>query len=101
MEILDEPIEKIEVHAFVCTNERPAPKIACHSVGGFEFFSKLKEKLKAEGIYSTHKVTRSGCLGTCPGTGCTIAIYRKNGPAQWFTEVKPEDFDTIYNSIKG
>lgn len=99
MKGIEEP-KRIEVHAFVCTNERPAPKTNCHAVGGHEFFSKLKEKLKADGVYDVRKVTRTGCLGYCNATGCTIAIYRPGKTAQWFTEVTPEDFDRIYDSIR-
>ena len=91
--------QKVEVHAFVCTNSRDNGKVACSDVGGAEFHQKLKHKLKEAGIYSTHKATKSGCLGYCNNTGCTIAIYRAEGPAKWFTEVKDEDFDTIWNEI--
>jgi (2Fe-2S) ferredoxin len=100
MEPIDEP-KQIQVHAFVCTNERPAPKAACHAVGGHEFFAKLKEKLKADGVYSTHKVTRTGCLGYCNNEGCVVAIYRKNGESTWLTEVKAADFDSVYQKITG
>lgn len=100
MKNIEEP-KRIEVHAFVCTNERPNGKAACHAVGGHEFFAKLKERLKAEGVYSTHKVTRTGCLGYCNSTGCTIAIYRKADAAEWLTEVVDSDFDSVYQKITG
>lgn len=95
-----ERIEKeLEVHAFVCTNEKPEGKACCKRVGGMEFFSRLKDDLKAKGIYSTHKVTKSGCLGYCNDAGCTITIYRKGQPEKWFTEVKMEDYPTIWETI--
>jgi (2Fe-2S) ferredoxin len=90
---------KLEVHTLVCTNEKPGDKPCCSKVGGMEFFTKLKEKLKESGIYLTHKATRTGCLGYCNNVGCTITIHRNNEPPQWFTEVKAENFDEIWKEI--
>ena len=95
-----EPIDrKYKTQTFVCTNERPEGKACCHKVKGFEFFSRLKEKMKKEGLYANNIVTRSGCLGYCNDVGTTLVIYRDGKPAQWHTKVTEADFDTIWNEI--
>lgn len=91
--------KRIKAHAFVCTNNRDDGRDACQAFGGQEFHAKLKAKLKEAGIYSTHKATRSGCLGYCNNVGCTVTIYRQGKPASWFTEVTDKDFDRIWDEI--
>jgi|GEM_PF-899130 len=90
---------KCKVHVFVCINERPAGKAACRAVGGQEFFLSLKNKLKESGLYSTHWVTKTGCLGNCNFVGCTVAIYSPGRASKWYTEVTQTDFDFIWNEI--
>jgi len=92
--------KECEVHVLVCTNERTPEKSSCKKVGGHELYAALKQKLKDEKKYDTHWITRTGCLGFCNDVGAVVAIYRKGRPeAQWFTDVMPEDFDTIWNEI--
>jgi (2Fe-2S) ferredoxin len=89
------------VHAMVCTNERPAGKSSCKVVGGQEFYERLKEKVKLTGLYDTHWITRSGCLGFCSPIGCTVAIYRSGLEPKWLGDVLPEDFERVWEEIIG
>jgi len=89
----------VKSHAFICTNDRDEGKACCNAVGGHEFFSKLKSKLKEEGLYQTHKATRTGCLGHCNPVGCTVVIYRDGKPPLWTMENTPEDFDRIWQEL--
>jgi len=95
------PVETNEcvVHAMVCTNERPVGKACCKKAGGQEFYQRMKEKIKADGLYNSHWVTRSGCLGFCNNVGTTVAIYPAGKDPVWFTEVTADDFDTIWNEV--
>ncbi len=68
-------------------------------MGGQEFYLRMKEKIKEAGLYNTHWATRTGCLGFCNMVGTTVAIHRKGEAPQWFTEVKPEDFDAVWNEV--
>lgn len=88
-----------KVQVLVCTNERPPEKTCCFKFGGQEFYLALKNRLKQEGLYDTHWVTRTGCLGFCNNIGTTVAIYRQNEPTQWFNEVTPEDLDSVWKEI--
>lgn len=97
MKSVDE--SKIEVQAFVCTNEKAPGKPCCLPVGGHEFFTKLKTRIKDDGLWLTHKVRRSGCLDHCNTKGCTVVVYRKGESPQWFAEVTDEDFDRIRQVI--
>ncbi|MFM8314240.1 MAG: (2Fe-2S) ferredoxin domain-containing protein [Deltaproteobacteria bacterium] len=88
-----------KVQVLVCTNERPGGKSCCHKFGGQEFYLALKNRLKQEGLYDTHWVTRTGCLGFCNDVGTAVAIYRQNEPTQWFNEVTAEDMDSLWKEI--
>lgn len=88
-----------EVHTLVCTNERPPGKSCCFKVGGQDFYTKLKAKLKESNLYATHWITRTGCLGFCNDVGTTVTIQRKGESTQWFNEVTMDDFDSIWEEI--
>lgn len=90
-------VQNCKVHVLVCTNERPAPKTACNNFGGMEFFTKFKQRLKDSGLIGTHWVTRTGCLGFCNDYGTVVVIRRKDQADKWYSEVKPDDFETIWN----
>jgi len=91
--------QECKVHVLICTNEKPPGKACCKLVGGQEFYLKMKEKIKAEGLYNTHWATRTGCLGFCNMVGTTVTIHRPGQAPQWFSEVVPEDFDTIWAEV--
>lgn len=90
---------QMQVHVLVCTNERPEGKSCCKRVGGEEFYFRLKNQLTDKGLRSTHWSTRTGCLSHCNDVGCTVAIYRRNEPPKWFTEVTDGEFEPIWNEI--
>ncbi len=90
---------KVKAQAFVCTNDRDDGRACCKAAGGAEFHARLKTKLKEAGIYSTHKATKSGCLGHCNPGGCTVVIYRDGKPALWSTENTAADFDRVYQEL--
>ena len=90
---------RYKTQTFVCTNERPAGEACCYKNNGFEFFSKLKERLIKERLYTQHLATRSGCLGYCNEVGTTLVIHRDGQPSQWYTQVTDSDFETIWNKI--
>lgn len=86
-----------KVHVLVCTNERPAPKTGCRDFGGLDFYLKFKERIKAKGLYNSHWVTRTGCLGFCNDSGTVVVIRRTGAESKWYTEVQEHDFETIWN----
>jgi (2Fe-2S) ferredoxin len=88
-----------KVHVLVCTNEKAPGKPCCKPVGGQELYFKLKEKLKAEKLYDTHWITRTGCLDHCNLVGPTVVIQRPGGKDEWYSEVTEADFDKIWNKI--
>ena len=61
-------------HVFVCVNEREQGD-CCRNVNGLEVFTELKQFVKDNGLKEKVKVTRTGCMGFCNDTGCTVAIY--------------------------
>jgi predicted metal-binding protein len=90
--------KQCKVHVLVCTNERP-DKSCCKRVGGQELFQKLKQKLKDSGLYDTHWITRTGCLGFCNDVGTVVTITRREEPTQWFSEVTPDEMQVIWDEI--
>ena len=88
-----------QVQILVCTNERPEGKSCCKRVGGQEFYDRLKAKLKQSTFAGTHWVSRTGCLGFCNNVGTTVVIHPKGRDPLWFSEVKDEDFDRIWEEI--
>lgn len=88
-----------EVHVLVCTNERAPGKDSCRLVGGQEFYQRIKERIRDEGLVRTHWATRTGCLGFCNPVGTTVTIHRKGQSPQWLTEVRLEDFDSVWREI--
>lgn len=59
----------------VCNNQRPAgaPKPSCGHHGGAELRDWLKERLKAEGLWSSVRVVSTGCLDIC-AEGVTVVL---------------------------
>jgi (2Fe-2S) ferredoxin len=96
-------VSQCETHVLVCTNEKPDNRECCGKFGGKEFFFKLKEKVKQEGLAGTIWVTRTGCLGFCNPVGTTVKIQNSRNPGQtkWYNEVKESDFPSIWNQIIG
>lgn len=92
---------RCQVHVLICTNEKPDGRDCCKKVGGFEFFQKFKAKVREEGLAGTYWVTKTGCLGFCNTVGTTVAVHRPGEKPVWFSEVKMEEFDLLWNQIVG
>ena len=77
-------------HFFVCANQRdPAsPLGAGCGDRGEEVYAALKEAILSKGAVATVWITKTHCLGICPRTGCTIAVYPDGAIA---SEVTTED----------
>src|SRR3989344_3821464 len=58
-------------HVFVCVNEREQGS-CCQKVGGFEAFKELKQFTRDNNLIADIWVTKTGCMGFCNDTGCTI-----------------------------
>ena len=83
-------------HVLVCVNERDNGKSCCKHVNGFESFAALKEFVRSNGLVNDIWVTKTGCLGFCNDTGCTIAVYPEK---VWFLEAKDGDLEDIKRFI--
>ena len=95
-EVQDQPPS---VHVFVCINERPEPKMSCLRLGGMEFFTELRKRLKEQELNFRIQATKSGCLGYCNSVGTTVTIHSGGSPVARFTEVTLEDFDKVWSKI--
>lgn len=71
-----------EAHLFVCANRRDAtdPLGAGCGERGETVFAALKEEVAKERAYARVWVTKTHCLGICPRTGCTVAVYGASAP---------------------
>ncbi len=69
-----------EVHFFVCTDVRPAddPMRSGCGASGPAVFAALKREALARGEAASVWVTSAGCLGHCPPSGCSVAVYPRN-----------------------
>ncbi len=90
--------KECKVQILVCTNERQ-DRAACKMYGGQEFYQRIKDRIKKEGLVDTHWATRTGCLGFCNTVGTTVVIHPAGGEPRWFTEVTAEDFDQIWSEL--
>lgn len=87
------------VQILVCTNERPEGKTCCKKVGGQEFYQRIKDRLKQEKMNDQTWAIRTGCLGFCNPEGTTAFIQDERGRRECYNELKPEDFDSLWNRI--
>jgi len=80
-------------HLFICINQKDAGRKCCAMAEPGQYFTYLKQKLKAEGLHGPNKVrvTRSGCLGRC-SEGPSIVIYPDG---IWYHYKNQADIDEI------
>ena len=66
-----------KLHVFVCANRRDAssPLGTGCAERGDAVYDALKQWVADRGAYADVWVTKTHCLGICPKTGCTIALY--------------------------
>ncbi|MEK6950057.1 MAG: (2Fe-2S) ferredoxin domain-containing protein [Nanoarchaeota archaeon] len=91
--ITDMPCKK---HVFVCANDRGPEKSCCMNVKGYETFKALKEFVMQNGLAKDIWVTKTGCLGFCNDTGCTIVVYPDK---VWFLQTTKEDLKKVKEFI--
>jgi hypothetical protein len=77
------------LHLFVCANERaPGPLGEGCGARGEAVYAALKASVAARGAHAAVWVTKTYCLGLCPKTGCTVAMYPSG---RIVAEVEPGD----------
>ena len=83
------------VHLFVCANRRPAdsPLGAGCGDAGEQVFDRLKGEVARRGAYRAVWVTKAHCLGICPKTGCTVAVYPRQ---RILSEVEPAEASALF-----
>ena len=66
-----------KLHLFVCGNRRDdaSPLGTGCAERGDALYEELKREVAARGAYTRVWVTKTHCLGVCPKTGATVAIY--------------------------
>ncbi len=89
-------IEKrnIKKQLFICTNQRDEGE-CCFFKGSLELVSRLKNRLKDQGLWKQYKVTKSGCLGPCK-QGISAVLHPDN---VLITKIRPEDEDELYELL--
>jgi len=90
------PINRFDIHVFVCENRRPDdhPRGCCAAKHSVEFREALKKKTKAAGLNAHVRVNTAGCLDACE-YGPVMVIY----PAGiWYGGVTIADIDEIIES---
>jgi (2Fe-2S) ferredoxin len=88
------------VHLFVCVNRREDgnPLGAGCGDAGEAVYEVMKGEIAKGGAYRTVWVTRTHCLGQCPKSGCTVAIYPRQ---RLLTEVEGTDAPRVFAHALG
>ncbi len=66
-----------KLHVLVCANQRDSTSplgIGCGERGA-AVYAALKDWVAERGLYAPVWVTETRCLGICPRSGCTLALY--------------------------
>lgn len=79
------------LHIFVCANRRDASSPLGPGCGdhGEEAYAALKDEVARRGAFASAWITKTHCLGVCPKSGCTIAMYDR--ARSLYSEVTPKD----------
>ncbi|MCA9774898.1 MAG: (2Fe-2S) ferredoxin domain-containing protein [Myxococcales bacterium] len=81
-----------EFQILVCVNEREGGQSCCGAQGGKEIREALKEAVGKLKLKPRLRVSQTGCLGVCPRSGVTIAVYPEN---LVYTEVEVADVPAL------
>ncbi len=83
------------LHAFVCTNERPAddPRGCCAARGSVELRDHLKKAAKVAGVKGV-RINNAGCLDRCE-LGPVLVVYPEG---VWYAADTKADIDEIVAS---
>ena len=85
-------------YLFVCVNRRPdgTPKGSCAARGSVEMHAKLKDLLKARGLWETEvRACTSSCLDVC-WSGPTIAVEPDH---YFYGRVSENDLEEIADAL--
>jgi (2Fe-2S) ferredoxin len=88
----------IELHLFVCTNERPIKNKSCGKSGSIPLFKYLKQRMQivSEKYSRRVKVNSSSCLSNC-SNGPVVVCY----PAgDWFNIRGTKDVDLLVGELE-
>jgi (2Fe-2S) ferredoxin len=82
----------LERHVFVCHHFRPeGARPSCTCAGKSDLHTLLQLLVKAAGLGSRVRISKSGCLNQCEH-GPVVVVYPE---AVWYGNVKPEDAAAI------
>lgn len=84
----------IKKHLFICINERECGD-DCHSKDALKLVKQLKMRLRDEGLWDDHKVSKAGCLGGC-AFGIAATLYPDN---ILLTDITVEDADKLFDLL--
>ncbi|NTW99509.1 MAG: (2Fe-2S) ferredoxin domain-containing protein [Geobacteraceae bacterium] len=84
------------VHVFVCTNDRAGERKSCADDHSQLIKETIKQIADTKGWKGKVRVSACGCLGLCT-RGPNVMIYPQK---VWFSEVSPDDVDSIVSAIK-
>ena len=85
----------LELHCFVCINERIAPKTGCGNLGSMDLIAELKKKIRLQNLPFKLRINRSGCLGQCE-KGPVMVSYPKG---DWFFGVHKTDLPAVIEKL--
>ncbi len=82
------------LHLLVCANRREASSPLGNGCGerGDAVYDELKRGVAARAAFASIWVTKTHCLGVCPKTGATVAIYPTG---RVLTDVDVADAETL------
>jgi (2Fe-2S) ferredoxin len=88
----------IELHLFVCTNERMEKNKSCGRSGSLPLYKYLKQRMRtvSEKYAKRVKVNSSSCLSNC-SNGPVVVCYPQG---DWFNIKNTRDVDILINDIE-
>ncbi len=88
----------IQIHIFMCTNERTVKNKSCGKKGSLIMFKYLKQRMKTTSeMYSKKvKVNSSGCLSSC-SNGPVVVCYPEG---IWYNISSNKDVDMLINRFE-
>ena len=86
------------LHLFVCANRREAGSPLGPGCGarGDAVYTELKRGVAARGAHVSIWVTKTQCLGVCPVSGATVAVYPSG---LVIAEVEPTDAPALLDGV--
>jgi len=87
------------VQVFVCTHARAADdplRSGCGDAGP-AVFAALKSATLTAGVSGTVWITRTGCMGLCPPTGCSVAVEPAHSH---YVEVEAADVPALLTTLR-